>query len=409
MTATDAPPAPAAPTDRYTIISADCHAGGNHAQYREYLTAELQEEFDAWRGGYKNPFRDLQDDGRSRNWDDDRRWGDLEADGVVAEIIFPNTVPPFFPTGIVIARPPKPDEYRLRWAGIQAHNRWMADFCALHPERRAGIAQIFLNDVDDAVAEIKWAKEAGLRGGVLIPNIPPDFTDVPPLYDPVYDPIWRTCEELGIPVNSHSGTGLPDYGKYPAAQAIWVMETPFFAHRPLWFMLMSGVFERFPGLRFVMTESGAAWVPETLQRLDGLWMATKAGRTGEIGFDPSTALPNKPSEYFDRNCWIGVSFPSPREAKSRQKIGLHKFMWGADYPHHEGSTPFSKESLRRAFADVGPDELHAVLANNAAHVYDFDLAALAPHAARVGPTVAELSEPYDGVPKGATSPCFFQP
>src|SRR4051812_19457308 len=126
-----APPAASAPTDRYTVISADCHAGGNHAQYREYLTAELQEEFDAWRGGYQNPFRDLQDDGRSRNWDDDRRWADLEADGVVAEIIFPNTVPPFFPTGIVIARPPRPDEYRLRWAGIQAHNRWMADFCAL--------------------------------------------------------------------------------------------------------------------------------------------------------------------------------------------------------------------------------------------------------------------------------------
>jgi hypothetical protein len=45
---------------RYTIISADCHAGGNHAQYREYLSAEHQATFDAWRGKYKNPFRDLQ-------------------------------------------------------------------------------------------------------------------------------------------------------------------------------------------------------------------------------------------------------------------------------------------------------------------------------------------------------------
>ena len=52
--------------ERYTIISADCHAGGNHAQYREYLSAEWQDEFDAWRGEYSNPFRDLQDDGRAR-------------------------------------------------------------------------------------------------------------------------------------------------------------------------------------------------------------------------------------------------------------------------------------------------------------------------------------------------------
>ena len=41
--------------------SSDCHAGANHATYREYLTKAQQEEFDAWRGGYKNPFRDLQD------------------------------------------------------------------------------------------------------------------------------------------------------------------------------------------------------------------------------------------------------------------------------------------------------------------------------------------------------------
>ena len=61
-----------ATAERYTIISADCHAGGSHQQYREYLSAEWQAEFDAWRGEYSNPFRDLQDDGRSRNWDDER-------------------------------------------------------------------------------------------------------------------------------------------------------------------------------------------------------------------------------------------------------------------------------------------------------------------------------------------------
>ena len=48
-------------TDHYTIISSDCHAGGNHAQYREYLDPALRDDFDAWRGGYRNPFRDLQD------------------------------------------------------------------------------------------------------------------------------------------------------------------------------------------------------------------------------------------------------------------------------------------------------------------------------------------------------------
>ena len=44
---------------RYTIISADTHAGGSHAQYREYLESKYLEDFDAWRGRYKNPYKDL--------------------------------------------------------------------------------------------------------------------------------------------------------------------------------------------------------------------------------------------------------------------------------------------------------------------------------------------------------------
>ena len=87
---------------------------------------------------------------------------------MVAEVVFPNTVPPFFPSFVLFARPPKPDEYEHRLAGIRAHNRWLADWCGRYPERRAGIGQIFLNDVDDAIDDVHWIKEHGLRGGVLI-------------------------------------------------------------------------------------------------------------------------------------------------------------------------------------------------------------------------------------------------
>jgi predicted TIM-barrel fold metal-dependent hydrolase len=174
-------------------------------------------------------------------------------------------------------------------------------------------------------------------------------------------------------------------------------------------MIVGGVFERHPKLKWIMTEGGANWVPQTLRQLDMLHMANKMGRTGEVGFDPDQALPLKPSEYFERNCWIGASFPSPSEGRARDKIGLHKYMWGSDYPHNEGSTPYSRESLRRAFAGVDPADMHKILATTAAEVYDFDLDKLTPIAANVGPTVAEINEPYEGVPKGATSPCFYQP
>src|SRR5205085_9317075 len=142
------------------------HGGAPIDAYRDYLDARYRDEFDAWRAVYRNPFRDLQGDRRSQNWDNARRVRELEADGVVAEVVFPNTVPPFFPTGALVARQPAPEEYELRLAGIRAHNRWLADWCAGVPGRRAGVAQIFLNDVDEAIADVRFAAEHGLRGGV---------------------------------------------------------------------------------------------------------------------------------------------------------------------------------------------------------------------------------------------------
>ena len=114
-------------SDHYTIITADSHAGGSHAQYREYLDPKYRNDFDAWRGKYRNPFKDLKDDRRERNWDSDRRWTEQQADGVIAEVIFPNTVPPFFPSFVLFARPPKPEEYEHRLAGIREEPRRARD------------------------------------------------------------------------------------------------------------------------------------------------------------------------------------------------------------------------------------------------------------------------------------------
>ena len=70
----------------------------------------------------------------------------------------------------------------------------------------------------------------------------------------------------------------------------------------------------------------------------------------------------------------------------RHAIGLEKLMWGSDYPHDEGTFPYSREALRNAFAGLPHEEIAAILGGNAARVYGFDLAALDAVAARVGPT-----------------------
>ena len=391
--------------DRYTIISADGHAGGSHEQYREYLDPAWRDEFDAWRGRYKNPFRDLQDDGRTRNWDSARRLADLDAEGTACEVLFPNTVPPFFPTGVVIAPAPSPEDFPRRLAGLRAHNRWLIDFVAEAPLRRVGLAQIALNDVDEAVADVEWAREQGLSG-ILLPGVSPDTPWIEPLFSKAYDPLWAVCQDLDMSVTHHAGgSGIPNYGKHDSAITMFVLEAPFFANRALWHLTMSGVFERFPGLKFVMTEQGASWLPPTLQRMDDLHASMVRGRIGEIGMPESGALPHKPSDYFRRNCFLGSSFPSPGEAASFFEVGIDKCMWGSDYPHNEACSPLSIESIRHSFNGWNEADLRKVLAENAAGVYGIDLDALAPIVAEIGPTVAEIATPLDVVPDHQ-SPAF---
>ncbi|HMS11928.1 MAG TPA: amidohydrolase family protein [Microthrixaceae bacterium] len=392
-------------TQRYTIISSDCHAGANHATYREYLDPAFHQRFDDWRGRYKNPFRDLQDDTRSRNWDNERRTRELADDGIVGEVVFPNTVPPFFPTGVVIAPAPTThDDYVLRLAGIRAHNRWLSDFVAALPGRRVGLGQLLLNDIDEAIADVRWMADHGI-GGVLLPGVAPN-TGIEPLYSPAYDPLWATCVDLSMTVTHHGGgSGMPDFGAYPASTVMYMLEAPFFANRVFWHLTMSGVFDRFPDLVFIMTEQGAGWLPETLQRMDSMHEALAAGKFGELG--PSgTALRSRPSEYFASNCYIGASFPSPAEASVIRQVGVDRFMWGSDYPHREGTYPYTVESLRRSFDGWSVDELRSLLGATAASVYGFDQAACDAAAQLAGPTVDEVAVPLHEVPADAHSPAF---
>src|SRR5262245_33852105 len=386
-------------SSRYTVISADCHAGANHETYRQYLDPAFHEDFDAWRGKYKNPWKDLRDtDLRVRNWDDDRRDSDQLAQGVVGEVIFPNTVPPFYPGFVLFAGPPKPEDYTHRRAGIHAHNRWLVDFCGRKPAQRAGIGQFFLNDVDDAIEDVTWIKEHGLRGGVLLPNVAPDVKWVKPLYHPDYDRLWAAIQDLELPVNLHGGTGSPDYGRFASTPAIMISEVGFYSLRPFVHMLLSGVFERFPRLKFVTTEASAAAFPPLLHQLDGTIANIRKGEIGELKYTADNALPRSATEYFQQNCWVGASFPSPVDWEARAVMSPGRFMWGDDYPHDEGTPPFTRETLRAVFHGVPDAELRNVLAGNAAKLYDFDLDAPAPLAEQYGPTVEELATPLTELP-----------
>jgi predicted TIM-barrel fold metal-dependent hydrolase len=408
MTATIEPQAAAHTGDRYLIISADGHAGANIEGYKPYLATRWHDEFDAWARAFVNPFADLAANDADRNWNASRRLAELTRDGVVAEVLYPNTVPPFFPSGNLLAPAPSAADYERRWAGLQAHNRWLADFCAEAPARFGGIAQILLHDVEAAVREIRWAHEHHLFGGIMLPGVAPG-SGLPALYSEVYEPIWAVCEELGVVLNQHGGAGLPgDFGLEPAARAVLLVELPIFSHRGMWHLMFGGVFERHPTLRFVLTEQGTGWVPATLRSLD--WFAGRmrieTAAEYQFGGEAMSRLSLTPTEYFERNCWVGASFIRRVECEQRHDIGVHKVMWGTDYPHSEGSTPYTREALRASCFDVAPEEMRLMLGATAAEVYGFDVEVLGPLAAAHGPTVSEVQVPLAEYPAGSTCNAF---
>ncbi|MCX5313918.1 MULTISPECIES: amidohydrolase family protein [unclassified Streptomyces] len=397
--------------ERYTVISADCHAGADLLDYRPYLESRYHDDFDAWAAGYVNPYADLLADTADRNWNSARRLAELAADGIVAEVVFPNTIPPFFPSASLMAPAPSPEEYEQRWAGLRAHNRWLADFCADAPGRRAGVAQILLNDPAEAVREVRRTKEAGLTGGILLPGTPPG-SGIPELYSQVYDPLWAVCEELDVPVNHHGGSASPPLGDEPAARAVFMVETTWFSHRALWHLIFGGAFRRHPGLKLVLTEQGSGWIPGVVEMLDYYHgrLVAAASRTStaesKFGAGLAASMGASPGEVWRDNCFVGASFMRPHEVPLRDRIGLDKIMWGSDYPHDEGTAPYSREGLRIAYAGLPPDEIAAMVGGNAARVYGFDLAALDRIAATTGPTVDEIAEPLKEAPADATSPAF---
>jgi predicted TIM-barrel fold metal-dependent hydrolase len=262
-----------------------------------------------------------------------------------------------------------------------------------------------LNDIDDAIADVAWIAEHGVQGGVLLPGMPPGC-GIDPLHSPRYDPVWRACEEHGVVMNVHGGSGSPDPGLFPASPAMFVLEASFFAHRPLWALVMSGVFDRFPGLRLVFAEAGSSWIANTLRAMDTIQAKQESGNIGVMTIRNPLRLKHKPSEYWQTNCWVGSSFMTRGDAEDREAIGVDKIMWGADFPHEEGTYPHTREALAHTYAGIDPIEVAKMVGANAALVYGFDVAQLQVVADRIGPEVQSVYAGIDSIPAPTTTFAF---
>ena len=396
----------------YVIVSSDCHAGPPADRYREYMDPQYRDRYDEFLAGLaamtderaahvnnaQQMFREkflakTGDGGNQASWDPDLRERELDHDGIAGEVIFPDadvlgiggvTSTPFG-TGLGASGLDDPD---LAMAGARAHNRWLADLCAASPDRRGGVATVpIIHDVAAGVAEIERAHDSGVWAGIMIPT---QWSPHPSYNDPVYDPVWATCQERGLAVTVHSGGSPRDIVVGPGTLPIYSTEAWFFAARPLWSLIWGGVFERFPDLTFSVTEDGAWWVPGLLARMDEQWEGFHA--TLKFGTIFRETLPEKPSSYYERNCLVATGM-NDHELARRDEIGVDQIAWGNDFPHPEGTWPHTRDWLRIKFHDIAEDETRKMLGLNALRCFkNFDAAKLDAVAQRIGPSPAEIHD-----------------
>lgn len=408
--------------DRFLVISGDGHVGPPLPGFAAYFDPNEREEFDRyWRArpgaklaeaasrgdrdalaGFLNGF--MQATGGTPEqaasfseraleatvglFDSKTRDRFLDKEGIAAEVLygdgFVENHPPYSDimesNGQIFGGKPWPFAQQL--AGARAYNRWLADFVSENPARRAGVISLpAAHDMSSLLAETKRASESGLRGGVLVPQLE---AGLPGYHDAYYDPLWALAAELGLPIAVHGGNArAPDgpdaYGpNEPLASFFHFTESTFFDRRPLWFFIWGGVFDRHPKLKLVFAEALSHWVPQELMRLDemyGMWNSKTLRER----------ITKRPSDYWRSNCAITATFISRGEVNMRHEIGVDNLLWGSDFPHPEGTWPYTETCLRHAFHDIPQEETGRILGENAVDFYGFDREVLTSIAGRIGP------------------------
>ncbi len=103
---------------RYALVSTDGHAGASLQGYRGYLDRHWHDEFDRWADDFDDDaWSDIDDEEQFQsgassfmspvNWDSELRQAALKKEGIAAEVLFPNTIQPFYPTGTLAAPAPQ--------------------------------------------------------------------------------------------------------------------------------------------------------------------------------------------------------------------------------------------------------------------------------------------------------------
>jgi predicted TIM-barrel fold metal-dependent hydrolase len=279
-------------------------------------------------------------------WDPEARLADQDRDGVAGEVLYPTV-------GMQICNH---KDFDYKKACMDAYNLWIAEYCAVHPQRLFGIGQTAVVDVPSAVKDLERIRELGLVGVMMPGN--PQHADY---HDPLYDPLWEAAVALRLPLSFHILTTrelVPTRG--PAINNFLSIIRS--CQDVVGTLVFGGVFERHPGLEVVCVEADAGWLPHYMYRMD------HAYERHRYWLPPSQELSRKPSEYVAENVY--VTFQDDRVAfQMTQLCNPRRLMWASDFPHSDSTWPRSRQVIAEHSAGLTPQERDWILHDNVAELY----------------------------------------
>lgn len=298
------------------------------------------------------------EDVRDSAYDPARYLADNESDGIWGSVIYPSQ-------GLVLYAVPESD---VLSRSVRIYNDWLADFCAHDPARLKGVAMLNTDDPAEAAAELRRAHARGLSGA-LIPVRTPVWN---PYRSPAYEPLWQAAAELGVPISLHVGTDRADPRTGEFFLDIKEVPPSVFVNKDqqvraaLGDLILSGVFERHPGLRIGTVEHELSWIPFFLTQMDYTYTDRPARGDWHRFADPGVL----PSHYWHSNCFASFQ-EDALGIRVRDVIGVGTLMFGSDYPHTESTFPRSREILGGVLADLPAEEAARIASGNVAALYGF--------------------------------------
>lgn len=260
-----------------------------------------------------------------------------------------------------------PEEMRIGQEALDAYNEWAGRYTSLYPDRLRIVGVLETTDAGltpDALVKRADALIATGVKAVMIPTGEPP-AGVSPAH-PALDDFYAllTQKNVALVVHPPSGAGFRKtdiWGMFPGsggdlsfATALHQAEENF-----LTVMLIGGVFERHPKLRFGVIENGASWLGPMAERLDVAVQAVDRPSTHK-----KVGLTMKPSEYMARQVRTSVLLHEPVEIwLERYPMIQDCYCYSSDYPHPEGQH-YSLKKFYERVAPLGNDVVEKFFVTN---------------------------------------------